>query len=287
LFAAVSSHTLFGAGPAGASGRPTPATLREREIEGGVLLPFRQVRSSRRALFSILRTEDRYILPAGAFSIERTSSRIGFAASTAQRYGYSISPEDGLSIGATAELARRNLASTADETTLTVDGRSYLPGFQAHHVVALRGSAGTSSGTSGAERTFLLGGAAPAVDVLDFGREAISMLRGFPPQSFAGTHVALLNADYRFPIARPQRGVGTWPFFLHTVHAAVCADVGQSWTDRFRGRNTKTSAGAELSLDLVAGYFLPLTTTVGAAWGHDAADRSNRGTVYVRVGRAF
>src|SRR5439155_10965388 len=60
FFAAASSHTLFGAGPADASGRPTPATLREREFEGGVLLPFRRVRSSRRVLFSILRTEDRY-----------------------------------------------------------------------------------------------------------------------------------------------------------------------------------------------------------------------------------
>ena len=81
-----------------------------------MLLPFRRVRSSRRVLFSILRTEDRYTTPAVTFSVARMASRIGLAASTAQRYGYSISPEDGFSIGATAELAsdrRRALASSS------------------------------------------------------------------------------------------------------------------------------------------------------------------------------
>ena len=115
----------------------------------------------------------------------------------------------------------------------------------------------------------------------------MTLMRGFPQQSFAGTHVALVNTDYRWPIARPQRGAGTWPLFLHTAHAAVFADAGQTWTDRFRMRSTKTSAGAEFSLNIIAGYSFSLTTTLGAAWGHDGADHSDRGTMYIRVGRAF
>ena len=67
----------------------------------------------------------------------------------------------GFAVGATAEAARRGLGSRADETTLTLDGRAYLPGFGARHVLAVRAAAGTSSGTVGARRTFLLGGAAP------------------------------------------------------------------------------------------------------------------------------
>jgi len=287
FFASASSHTLFEAGPADESGHPTPATLRTREFEGGVLLPFRQVRSVRRMFLSIVRTEDRYTLPADVVTISRTASRLGIAASTARLYGYSISPEDGYSAGATAELARDGLGSSADETTVTVDGRVYLPGLAAHHVVAVRGAAGTSSGTPGARRTFLLGGSLPSGDVLDFGREAVSLLRGFPAQSFAGTHVALVNADYRFPIARPQRGVGTWPLFLHTMHAAVFADAGETWTDRFQMNSVKSSVGGEFSLNVIAGYSFPFTATVGAAWGHDAADHSNRRTAYIRLGRAF
>jgi WD40 repeat protein len=287
LFVGASSQTLFDAGPADSTGRPTPATDRAREIEAGVLLPFRQVLSVRRVFFSVVRTDDQFTLPTQLITIARTASRLGLAASTARLYGYSISPEDGYSIGGTAELARDGLGSSADETTLTVDGRAYLPGFGAHHVVALRGAAGTSSGTPGARRTFLLGGAVSEGDVLDFGRDAASLLRGFPSQAFAGTHVALANLDYRWPIARPQRGAGTWPLFLHTIHAAVFADAGETWTDRFSAANAKTSAGGELSLNLVAGYSFSFTTTIGAAWGHDAADNSNRSTVYVRVGRAF
>jgi Tol biopolymer transport system component len=287
FFAAASSRTLFEAGPADETGRPTQATERSRELEGGVLLPFRRVRSLRRAFVSVVRSDDRYTLPAETVTISRTASRIGLAASTARVYGYSISPEDGYSIGATTELARQSLGSTGDETTFTLDGRVYLPGFGAHQIVAVRGAMGISSGTPGARRTFLLGGAAPAGDVLDFGREAISLMRGFPLQSFAGTQVALVNADYRWPMARPQRGAGTWPLFLHTIHAAVFADAGETWTDRFRASNTKTSAGAEFSFNIIAGYSFPFTATVGAAWGHDGADHSNRGTTYIRVGRAF
>ena len=69
------------------------------------------------------------------------------------------------------------------------------------------------------------------------------------PTRFAGSRVALVNADYRWPIARPQRGVGTWPVFLHTVHAAVFADAGHAWTRTFDAGAIKYSAGAELSAE--------------------------------------
>ena len=124
--------------------------------------------------------------------------------------------------------------------------------------------------------------------MLDFGSEAISLLRGFPPDTFAGSRNALLNADYRWPLARPQRGHGTWTLFLSTVHAAIFRDAGQAWTGAFDGRDTKTSAGAELSADLVAGYTLPFTATLGAGWGHDGAGLiQDQWTFYVRIGRAF
>jgi hemolysin activation/secretion protein len=137
-------------------------------------------------------------------------------------------------------------------------------------------------------RTFLLGGDATSTGVLDFGSGAFSLLRGFPIDTFAGSRVALLNADYRWPIARPQRGLGTWPFFVHTIHAAVFADAGDAWTHAFSARAIKTSTGAEVSADVIAGYFLPLTATIGAAWGHDGSGAVAGGaTVYVRVGKAF
>ena len=100
--------------------------------------------------------------------------------------------------------------------------------------------------------------------------------------------MALVNAEYRFPIARPQRGVGTWPFFVHTVHAAVFADAGHAWTRSFDASAIKTSAGAELSANVVAGFFFRFTATIGIARGHDGSGTiPDRTLVYFRVGKSF
>jgi hypothetical protein len=76
--------------------------------------------------------------------------------------------------------------------------------------------------------------------------------------------------------------------FLHTVHAALFADAGHTWSRRFRAQDVKASAGAELSADLVVGYSLRMTLTAGGAWGRDGARGvHDAATVYVRVGRSF
>ena len=156
------------------------------------------------------------------------------------------------------------------------------------HVVAVRVAGGTSTGDATLGRTFHLGGAGPDRDVISFDRNAISLLRGFSSDTFAGSHVALLNLDYRWPIARPQRGVGTWPLFVHTFHAAVFADVGHTWTRTFRADAVKTSVGGELSANVVAGYVFPFIVTAGAAWGHDGSGIVRDGaTAFVRLGYAF
>ena len=78
------------------------------------------------------------------------------------------------------------------------------------------------------------------------------------------------------------------PLFVHTVHAAAFADAGLVWTSAFRSSAIKTSVGAEISTDLIAGYYFPFTATLGAARGHDGSGSlPDRTTVYFRVGRAF
>jgi WD40-like Beta Propeller Repeat len=283
-----STQTSFLSGPPDERGVPTAATLRERQIESGVFFPVRHVRVSQAALFSVVAGLNDYQFPDVFVSTRRAAWRAGWVLDSTQTYGYSISPEQGASIGITAELARRGLGSSADANTVTADARLYIPAFAPHHVLAIRLAGAVSTGDELVRRTFLLGGDQPNLSTLDFGRSAISLLRGFGADTFAGNHVALLNADYRWPIARPQRGHGTWPIFLHTVHAAVFADIGHAWTETFDVRDLKTSAGGELSLDVVAGYFAPFTATLGAAWGRDGSHTvRDRGSVYVRIGRAF
>jgi hypothetical protein len=169
-------------------------------------------------------------------------------------YGYSISQEDGTALGITTEVAPRALGSSADTTATTVDWRLYLPAFAQHHVLAIRVAGGRSTGDPTVRRTFHLGGAQSNLSTTDFGRNAISLMRGFGIDTFAGSRVALLNAEYRWPLLRPQRGYGTWPIFFHTLHATGFADVGHAWDRQFEAKDLKTSLGAELSLRAVVGY---------------------------------
>ncbi|HEX3646690.1 MAG TPA: BamA/TamA family outer membrane protein, partial [Vicinamibacterales bacterium] len=288
FYVSAASDTSFFAGPATDAGTPTAATRRERQIEGGVIVPINHARVQHAARASLVRAAADYTLGDSSFSRDLTAVRLSWHTNTARVYGYSISSEDGLTVGATAEIVRRGLGSVANATTTTADARAYLSGLAPHHVIALRLAGGVSNGDATVGRTFLLGGASPGAGVVDLGSGAFALLRGFSPDTFAGSHAAVANAEYRWPIARPQRGHDTWPLFLHTIHAAVFADAGNAWTGAFDRRAIKSSAGAQLSADLVAGFFAPFTVSAGAAWGHDGSQRVDDGvTAYFRVGKAF
>ena len=287
VFASVSSTTAeVRNGSASDGGVRSSFRGRERELQAGVVFPFRRVRASHFGIVSLLHSIDEF--PAAAVGRRGMAARVGWAISTAKIFGYSVSPEAGRAAGAALEVADGPGAPLADATTVIADGRVYVPGLARHHVVALRVAGGVSAGDPSRRRVFSIGGGSPNLQLLDFGRDALSLLRGFPSDSFAGNRAAIMNADYRWPLARPQRGVGTWPMFLRTLHAAVFADAGHAWTHAFRLGDVKTSVGGELSLDIVAGYLYPLTVTLGAGWGHDGErPASNGGSWYMRVGRAF
>lgn len=288
LFATASLETSFFVGPATDRGTPSAATRREREVQAGLVLPFVKARTRHTASLSIFRSVDEFTLVNRTFDRERTALRAAWRSNTARTYGYSISPEDGVTVGATAEFVRRALGASEDATIITGDARAYLRGARPHHVIAVRAAGGVSSGDPTVGRTFLLGGAGPDLSVTDFGNDAISLLRGFAADSFAGSHVAVINADYRWPLARPQRGHGTWPLFLHTLHAAAFVDAGNTWMGSFDAESIKTSIGAEFSGNLIVGFYFPLTATAGVAWGHDGSGVVRDGAIgYFRVGISF
>jgi hypothetical protein len=236
----------------------------------------------------VVQATDDFQFPDRRTSRQRTAVRAGWTSTSTHTYGYSISPEDGITVGATAEAVRRALGSSADATAYTADLRAYLTPIVQHQVLALRIAGGVSTGDRDVRRTFVLGGPLPNAEVAGFGRDAISLLRGFSTNTFAGSRVALMNADYRVPLARPQRGIGTWPIFLHTLHAAAFVDAGHAWTRTFTGRDAKISIGGELSADVVLGYWFRLTATTGVAWRRDGSGSVADGTMfYGRVGRAF
>jgi len=287
FYAAASLATSFSVGPATPAGTASDSTLRETTVEGGVVYPIVHARIFHVAQASIARSHGDFTFPDAVVTRNRTPLRGAWQTSNAREYGYSISREDGINVGATMEVVRQALGSDADATTYTADARAYLRGVMPHHIVAVRVSGGVSNGDPTVGRTFVLGGSSAGA-VTDFGSRSSSLLRGFPDATFAGPRVALANLEYRFPAYRLQRGFGTWPIFFHTFHAAAFADAGETWSTTFQASNLKTSIGVEASSNVVVAYFAPLTFTAGVAFGHDRSGAlSDRATLYFRIGKSF
>ena len=264
-------------------------TVRSREITAGVLLPWRKVRWSSSMLAAASASSDDFDCAACdepvAVKRERQAGRLGLSFSTAKGFGYSISAEEGAAINMISELARGDEGGTA--TSFAGELRGYLRVFPRHAVLAARVAGASSHGDDRVRRDFSASGSGPQFGGFDIGLDAIGLLRGFDSDDLIDRHAAVVNLDYRFPIARPQRGVGTWPFFLRTVHGAAFVDFGNAWDDEFDRSAVRRSFGAELSFDVVLGGAVPMTVAAGAAWRDDPSRIREGGSVFVRLGRAF
>jgi hypothetical protein len=265
--------------------------IRTRELNIGVAVPFRKVRRVQSAFGAVHVSSERFecgaCRPTVDLSIERRALRGGWSFATAKEYGYSISGEDGLRASAAAEASPQAFGSTGTSSTLIADVRAYVPAAPRHGVVALRGAAAASWGDEDAVRVFGAAGSAGQPANGSFGRDAIGLIRGFADDDVVGRRAIVLNADYRLPVAWIERGVGTWPLMLRSIHAAAFADAGAAWNDGLTRRARRLSAGLELSSDVVLGYSLALTLSTGVAWRHDPTHVVHGPAVFARIGRSF
>ena len=261
-----------------------------RTLEGnaGLVFPVRRVRWSQSVLGAVHSSVDEFTCTEtcgseGEARVARRALRGGWLLNDSRAYGYSISREDGWNATVTTELTREALGADGNGEAATFDLRGYLPVVPRHGVVAARIAGAASWGENRVRRQFSASGNGPQTLGFDFGSDAVGLLRGLGEGAIVGTHAAVVNLDYRFPLKRIERGAGTLPAFARTLHGAVFCDAGHAWDQTFRTGDIRVSLGAELSLDTVVGYVLPVTFTTGAAWvSHD------RGLVaFGRIGRAF
>jgi hypothetical protein len=148
---------------------------------------------------------------------------------------YSISPEDGFTVAATARERWRTDVSGSATLSLVAATTGYkslnLPGF-AHHVLALRAAGGWRDeqatdyfevgGTSG--RTVpIIAGYTVGEGARDFG------VRGFEAGSLVGTRAFAASAEYRLPLLMPGRGLGTLPIFVQRSSISFFTDYGTAW----------------------------------------------------------
>ncbi len=266
-------------------------TVRSLELSGGVLLPVRRVRWSSIAFAGLHAARDQYACagcaPPVAAVESRRDVRLAWQASNAHAFGYSISAEEGGTVTVTSEVSQRAAHAGQLAGAATADARHYWRAFPRHAVIAARLAGATTWGDAGLRRVFEASGPGPEHAGFDFGTSAIALLRGFRAADVFGQHAAVLNVDYRFPLAWPQRGVGTLPLMLRSVHGAFFADAGHAWDAAFRAAEVRRSFGAELSADTVVGYALPLTMTAGAAVRDDPSGRRRGWAAFARLSRAF
>jgi Omp85 superfamily domain/WD40-like Beta Propeller Repeat len=284
--AAQDRTSLFDAVTSG--GSRVPVAQREQIVDVGVWRPFRRVRWVHTALAAYHVERLTTDTPATSATLMRAGVRTAWSFTSARRYGYSISQEDGVTLAVTGEFVRPGLGADASADAVTADVRAFLPLGWPHAVLAARVGLAASVGDDDVQRRFRLGGSDGNPSAGAFGSDAISLLRGFQDDVFVGERVALVNIEARVPLLSVQRGWGTWPLFLRSIHASAFIDIGHAWTGTARWSDRKLGYGVELSADVVAGFGLPLTWTVGTGWGSDGTGTiPDAREVYFRVGRSF
>lgn len=200
---------------------------------------------------------------------------LGYTYANVRAFPYSISLQRGPTFAAAVSALSKGLGGDYEQILITSEGRYYLdmpwttPGLT-NHVLATRLAVGAGFGPDLAQ-LFRLGGVA-GQSAITTTTEDFYALRGFATSSLAGVGVISGSTEYRAPLFRVDRGVGTLPFVLRVVHAAVFADYGRifdkiAWDDLKAGwpGALAVGVGAELRADVILFYGLPLTARVGFA----------------------
>lgn len=206
-----------------------------------------------------------------------------WAFSSAKQYPYSISPMDGWRMRLGVLKEDPAFGSEISLAKVTVDGRAYLSLRRKGDALALRAGGGTTIGRPAFRRAFTVGGF-PDGGPFDVVATNPAVLRGYADDAFAGRRVLYANAEYRHPLAHPQRGFRSLPLFVRHLHVSAFVDAAHAWTGTLRLGDVKTAAGAALGADVMVGHALPLTITAGLAQG-----LSSRGETrgYFRAGLSF
>jgi len=194
--------------------------------------------------------------------------RASFLYNDSREYVYSFGPEDGRKVELGAERFDRSLGSDFQYTRYTADWHEYLDLPGKHQVLLARAFGGTSTGEGPPQGIYELGGD-PLGDITTTLDDLVISLRGYPLNVVRGSKVALGTLEYRFPILNLERGADTGPFFSRRLYGAVFAEAGNAWDGEYRSSALLRSVGAELRLNILFSYYLPMTLRLVGARGLD------------------
>jgi alpha-beta hydrolase superfamily lysophospholipase len=161
------------------------------------------------------------------------------------------------------------------------------------HVLAVRAAGGLSTGDFRFRRTYSIGGPPDQNLLLALATNARvgpGYLRGYEPGEWSGNRFALLNLEYRFPLAIIERGLWTVPLYVNRAWAMAYFDVGNAFNDPRDAWALKPAAGVELLVDTTLAYYFPVTLRVGVAEalaGIADPETRRKPQLYVVLGNTF
>lgn len=274
-------------------------------FRGEIVLPFLQYRRDFTAHAAAYKVRDVEGWTAAGVAplADRTDNVLGYAFvyDSTRRYPLSISRSRGLHVSATVETSDAIEGSDYSGEVYTVDGRAFVPLF-GEHVLALRLAGGWGTATP---RNFRLGGSLSAIAAplpLDtsllnspFDQREFA-LRGYDSglPDLTGRRMVLGAAEWRFPVARIERGImgGIFPYppwwvpplAIHQVYGSVFAETGDAWDTGRTPGDYSSSAGVEANAEVNLLYSLLFHVRLGYAHGF-----ANNGSdqVYVQLGSSF
>lgn len=262
---------------------------------GEMVLPFLQYRRdfTLHAAAYTVRDFDGWTATGGSPRADRTDNVLGYAFvyNSTRRYPLSISRSRGVHVSVTAETSDAIEGSDYSGEAYTLDSRAFLP-LSGEHVLALRLAGGW--GNAG-PRPYRLGGslsanAAPlpldtALLNSPFNQREFA-LRGYESglANLTGRRMALAAAEWRFPLARIERGFMAPPLAIHQVFGSVFAETGDAWTTGRTPGDYSTGAGVEANAEVNLFYDLAFHLRLGYAHGF-ADNGSNQ--VYLQLGSSF
>lgn len=189
------------------------------------------------------------------------------------RYPQGISATDGVSaqVGVGLQYDLGEVEKNSVSFSYGATGYLSVP-YLDHHVLSLGVNGGILRSNFPGSRGYGIGGYSPQ-DVLT----AIVLqrpsrpfvLRGYPPGFSRGDQYQVWSAEYRLPIYDFERGFSTVPVFLRRIKGALFFDMGGAFSGFLRDQTYLKSAGAEVQLDTVLGYFLGGSLRLGYAHGFD------------------
>jgi hypothetical protein len=194
---------------------------------------------------------------------------LGWQFDSTRSYPMSISPQDGRRLRLTVTREVEALGSDLASGKLIVDGADYRR--VGPTVLVTRLGAGVAFGPRGPQSVFGVGGlASPAL--LDPTGDEPAVLRGYrePDGSDAsrfGRKLAFGNIELRVPLAHPQRGVGTFPFFVRHLALSASLDAALVSSRTLRLRSARVGASLGLSAHLFVGHRLPVVVQAGLGQG--------------------